>query len=92
LIAGVLPLLTAGFDQLYLNTVLRYTDPVSVSLPHLCATAEWLMSPDGTPYLSTHLSITSDFFWFAAIGEMLGVFLLSRMFGKRPDKENLVTA
>lgn len=92
LIGGLLPLLIAGFDQLYLNTILRYTGPTSISLPYLCTTAEWLVSANGTSYLSTHLSITSDFFWFVKIAEMLGAFLLSRMFGKRPDKENLVTA
>jgi DNA-binding CsgD family transcriptional regulator len=92
LIAGMLPLFVAGFDQLYLNTILRVTSPLSVSLPDLCATAEWLTSPDGTSYLSTHLEITSDFFWFIAVAEMLVVFLWSRMFGKHSDKGSLATA
>jgi len=90
--AGVLPLLAAGFDQLYLNTILRYTGATSVSLPYLCTIAEWLISPDGTAYLSTQLNITSDFFWFAAIAEMLVVFLLSRVFGKHPGNSNLAPA
>ena len=92
LIAGVLPLLVLGFDQLCLNTILRYTGAATVLLPHLCTTAEWLTSPDGTTYLSTQLSITSDFFWFAIVGEMLIVFLLSRVLGKRPENSNLATA
>ncbi len=92
LVAGMLPLLIGGFDQLYLNTILRYTDSISVSLPTLCMTAEWLKAADGTLYLSTQSSITSDFVWFVAMAEMLIAFLLSRMFGKRPDKENLVPA
>ena len=92
LIAGLLPLLIAGFDQLYLNTVLRYTDSIEVLLPALCTTAEWLKAPDGTLYLSTQLSITSDFVWFVAMAEMLIAFLLSRMFGKRSGRDNLVTA
>jgi DNA-binding CsgD family transcriptional regulator len=92
LVAGMLPLLIGGIDQLYLNTILRYTDSISVSLPALCTTAEWLKAADGTLYLSTQSSITSDFVWFAAMAEMLIAFLLSRMLGKRPDKENLVTA
>lgn len=92
LFAGILPLLAAGFDQLYLNTILRYTGATSVSLPYLCAIAEWLISPDGTSYLSTQVNITSDFFWFAAIAEMLVVFLLSRVFGKQSGKSNLAPA
>ena len=92
LIAAILPLLVLFFDQLYLYTFLRYSGFTSVSLPSLCATADWLMSPDGTSYLSTQLSITSDFFWFVAIAEILGVFLLSRILGKRPEKNNLAHA
>ena len=92
LIAGTLPLIAAGFDQLCLHTILRYMDSASVSLPFLCTTAEWLVSPDGTSYLSTQLNITSDFIWFAAIAEMLIPFLLSRVFGKHPVKSNLATA
>ncbi|MCI0555031.1 MAG: helix-turn-helix transcriptional regulator [Anaerolineae bacterium] len=92
LFAGMLPLLVLGFDQLYLNTILRYTGAASVLLPHLCTTAEWLISPDGTTYLSTQLSIQSDLFWFAIIGEMLVMFLLSRVFGKRPGNSNLAPA
>jgi DNA-binding CsgD family transcriptional regulator len=92
LVAGILPLLIAGFDQLYLNTILRFTDAISVSLPTFCMTAEWLKAPDGTFYLSTQSSITSDFVWFVAMAEMVIAFFLSRMFGKHSGKDNLVTA
>ncbi len=92
LFAGILPLFVLVFDQLCLNTILRYTGAASVLLPHLCTTAEWLISPDGTTYLSTQLSIKSDLFWFAIVGEMLVVFLLSRVLGKHSGKSNLAPA
>ena len=91
LIAALLPLIVAGFDQLYLNTILRYVDPISFSIPNLSATAGWLRSPDGVAYLSTQLNVTSDVLWFIAIAEMLVMFMLSRVFGKHSGKDNLVT-
>jgi hypothetical protein len=90
--AGVLPLIAAGFDQLYLNTVLRYTDAVSISIANISATAEWMVSPEGKSSLSTHLSVTSEMLWFMAIAEVLTVFMLSRWAGKRPHNDTFATA
>jgi DNA-binding CsgD family transcriptional regulator len=92
-IAGIFPFIAAGFDQLYINTILRFTSGVSeVALNGLfiCSSAEWLTSPDGTSYLSTTLSWTSEAVWVLAFFGMLGMFFLTRIFGKRPS--NLVTA
>lgn len=85
LIAAGLPLLAAVFDQLYLNTALRFTDPVSISIASISATAEWLSSPDGGLHRSTQLSATSDLLWYIAIAYMISIFFVSRMTGKHPD-------
>lgn len=85
MIAAGLPLLAAGFDQLYLNTALRFTDPVSISLASISATAAWLSSPEGGLYRSTHLSATSDLLWYLAIAYMISMFFVSRMAGKQRD-------
>jgi len=84
LVAAGLPLIAAGFDQLYLNTALRFTDPVSISIANISATAQWLSSPDGDIYRSTHLSATSDLLWFIAIAYMLVLFSIGRVPGRRP--------
>jgi hypothetical protein len=89
--AVFLPLLAAGFDQLYVSTVLRYTDPISISLFNISTTAEWLVSPDGSAYRSTRLSATSNLLWFISMGYMLVLFFFSHMFGRRSDKNNLAT-
>jgi hypothetical protein len=90
LIAAGLPLIAAGFDQLYLNTALRFTDPVSVSIASISATAEWLTSPEGVSHRSTHLSTTSDLLWFIALTYMLMLSSISWLTGKQSD--NLATA
>lgn len=91
LIAGTLPLIAAGFDQVYLLMVLPYTGVTTISIPSIQATAEWLTSADGFPCLVTNLSITSDGPWFVAIAQMLLLVLFSRKFGKHPNNGNLVT-
>ena len=91
-ITVLLPLIAAGFDQLYLNTVLRYTEPTSTNIANISAAAAWLVSPEGNPYRSTHLSVKSDALWFVAIGYMLVLFFLSRAAGKRSNKDTLVAA
>jgi hypothetical protein len=89
LIAAVLPLIAAGFDQLYVNTVLRYTDPISVSIANISTTAQWVTSADGMTYRSTALSITSDLLWFIANGYMVVMFLISRMPGRQNNVNDL---
>jgi len=81
--SALLPLIAAGFDQLYMNTVLRYTDPISISIANISASAQWLTSADGGMYRSTHLSVKSDVLWFIVIAEMLVMFLLSCVLEKR---------
>lgn len=88
--AGVLPLIAAGFDQAYLNTVLRFTEPISTSIASISATAAWLVSPEGNPYRSTHLSVTSDMLWFIALAYMLILFFFSRI--TRSGENNLASA
>ncbi len=89
--AALLPLIAAGFDQAYLNTVLRFTEPISTSIANISATAAWLVSPEGDPYRSTHLNVTSDVLWFVALAYMLVLFFFSRVAGKRSDKNNLAS-
>jgi DNA-binding CsgD family transcriptional regulator len=89
--AGLLPLIAAGFDQVYLNTVLRFTEPIATSVANISATAAWLVSPEGDLYRSTNLSVTSDGLWFIALAYMLILFFLSRVAGTRSDKNNLAT-
>lgn len=93
--AGILPFIATGFDQLYINTILRFTSGVSeVALNGLfiCTSAKWLTNPDGTSYLSTTLSSTSEAVWVLAIFGMLTMFFLSRIFGERSNKDDLVAA
>lgn len=92
LVAGILPLIAAGFDQAYLLMVLPYTGATTTSIPTIQATAEWLTSANGFPCLVTNLSITSDGAWFIAIGEVLVLFLLSRKFGKHSGDNKLAIA
>jgi len=89
--AVLLPLLAIGFDQLYLNTILRFTDPISVSIANLSTRAEWLTSADGNLYRSTHISATSDLLWFITIAYMLVVFFFSRAIGNRSNNQKPAT-
>jgi DNA-binding CsgD family transcriptional regulator len=90
-IFGLLPLLAAGFDEIYLNTVLRLTDPISTNIGSISAQAEWIMSADGSAYRSTHLSIASDVLWFVAILYMLVLFCVGWMSGRRFNRKDLAT-
>ena len=90
-IFGLLPLLAAGFDQIYLNTVLRYTEPISMTIGGISAQAEWILSPEGYLYRSTHLSIVSDVLWFVAIVYMLVLFCVGWMSGRRFNRNDLAT-
>jgi len=91
-IAALIPLLAAGFDQLYVNTVLRFTDPISIAITNISARAEWLTAPNGSLYRSTHLSTTSNDLWFLSIAYMLIVFFISNTIGNRSDKNNPAAA
>jgi len=91
-ISALLPLLVAGFDQLYLNTILRYTEPISTTIANISASAAWLTSPTGNFYRATHLSVTSEILWGIASAYMLVLFSFSRIGGKRSGKDTVVSA
>ena len=88
----LLPLITAGFDQLYINTVLRYTEPIAINIVNISAKAMWLVSPEGNPYRSTQLSIASDALWFIAIGYILILFYIGQVSSTRFNKSDLASA
>jgi len=90
IVFGVLPLIAAGFDTIYLNTILRYTNPISMTLGSISAQAEWILSSNG-PYRSTSLSITSDTLWYVAIFYMLALYFVGRVSGNRFNKNGLAT-
>jgi len=87
--AMTFPLIAAVFDQLYLNTVLRYTEPVSTTIANVSARAAWLTSPDGDFYRSTSLSSTSDILWFVIMGYTLVLFFLTLKTSQTPKQGNL---
>jgi DNA-binding CsgD family transcriptional regulator len=91
-LAALLPVCAMGFDQLYLNTILRYTEPISLTLVDLSASAQWAVSPEGAAYRSTNLSTTSNIVWWITVGYMLVLFALGRMVGKPTNNGNLATA
>jgi DNA-binding CsgD family transcriptional regulator len=88
---ALLPLIAAGFDQLYINTVLRYTEPISTTIGNISTQAMWLVAPWGEFYLSTERHTGSDNLWFSVNVIMLLLFVFSLVAGKRFDKSNLAT-
>ncbi len=79
--AAVCPLIAAGFDRWYFNTIVPYTGPVSISFAGITATAERVISP-GYSYSSKSFSSTSDILWQIAIVYTLVLFIFSRAAGK----------
>lgn len=90
--AALLPLIAAGFDQIYLNSVLRYTEPISTTIGNVSTQAMWRVAPWGEAYLYTERHFGSDNLWFWANAFILLLFVFSRMAGKRYDKNNLAIA
>jgi len=85
--SALLPLAPALFDQAYLQTVLRTTEPISVTIAGIYTEAAWLMSPEGHFLLSRTRHTGSDDLWFWASASMLVLFIVSRAVGRR-FKEN----
>jgi len=90
-ISILLPLIAAGFDQIYLNTILRYTEPISTTIGNISSQAMWRVAPWGEAYLYRERHSGSDNLWFWINAIMLLLFLFSRVAGKRFDKNNLAT-
>lgn len=90
-LAALCPLIAASFDYLYVNTIVQYTGPVSISFAGITASAGWATSPEGYWFRSSHLSITSDMPWLIAIVYMLVLFAFSRAVGKQ-SKNNMANA
>jgi len=86
-----IPIIAWGVDQVYLLVILPYIGVATIAFPAIKATAEWLVSAEGQPCLSTSLSITSDAPLFIAMTEILLILLLSRGLGK-PSGGNLAAA
>jgi DNA-binding CsgD family transcriptional regulator len=87
-----LPLIPALFDQVYLQTVLRYTESISVTIAGIYAEAGWLMSPQGHFLLYRTRQTGSDDLWLLVSAWMLLLFIISLMAGKRFKKDSMVTA
>ncbi len=80
--AVLCPLIAAGFDRWYFNTIVPYTGPVSISFAGITATAKRVILSPGYSYSSKNFSITSDILWHIAIAYMLVLFVFSRAVGK----------
>jgi DNA-binding CsgD family transcriptional regulator len=90
--SAVLPLFPALFDQIYLQTVLRFTESTSVTIAGIYAEAGWLMSPQGHFLLYRTRQTGSDDLWLLISASMLLLFIISLTAGKRFKKNGMVTA
>jgi hypothetical protein len=90
LISASLPLLAALFDQVYLQTVLRYKESTSVTIAGIYAKAGWLSS-EGHSYLYRIRQTSSDDLWLWVSASMLLLFIMSLVASKRPEKDEMVT-
>lgn len=80
-----LPFIATSIDQLYINLILPYTQPISTSIAGISAEAIWVDS-----YRSTHLSITSDVFWYITIAYVLALFLIGYFYNNRFKRNDLI--
>jgi len=92
IVSASLPLVVALFDQIYLQTVLRITEPISTTIASVYTEAGWLMSPDGQSYLYRTRQTVSDDLWLWVSAAMLLVFIISLLAGRRFKKDDMVTA
>ena len=88
--ASSLPLIPALFDQIYLQTVLRFRRPISTTFANISTQAGWLMSPDGGAYLFRNRQTFSDDLWVWTMMAMLLLFILSLMARKRFKRDDMV--
>lgn len=85
--SALLPLVPALFDQIYLQTVLRFTEPISTTIANISTEAGWLMSTDGQSYLYRSRQTGSDDLWLFANVCMLFIFSLAA--GQRFKKDGM---
>lgn len=90
IVSALLPLMAALFDQIYIQTVLRYKESTTVTIAGIYAQASWLMSPEGYFYLYRARQTTSDDLWLGVCACMLLLFILSLVAMKRIRKDNIV--
>jgi len=91
IIASSLPLLAALLDQIYLQTILRFREPISTTFANISTEAGWLMSPDGGAYLFRNRQTFSDDLWLWMMAAMLLLFVISLMARKRFKQDGMVT-
>ena len=92
ILATSLPLTAALFDQIYLQTALRFTDSITTSFASITTEAGWLMSPDGQFHLYRSRHTGSDDLWLWASASMLVLFIISLIAGKRLKKDDMLPA
>jgi len=92
IVSSCLPLVAALFDQIYLQTVLRFSEPISTTIASIYTEAGWLMSPDGQSHLYRARQTGSDDLWLWISAAMLLLFIISLLAGKRFKRDDMVTA
>lgn len=90
IVSALLPLMAGLFDQVYIQTVLRYKEATSVTIAGIYAKASWLMSPEGYFYLYRMRQTNSDDLWLWVSSSMLLLFIMSLVASKRYDKNKLI--
>ena len=91
-VSALLPLIAASFDQMYLNTVLPYTEPISTTIANISTRAEWFVAPWGESYLRTERrAFGAERLWFWINTSMLLLFFISAVAGKRFKGNDLAT-
>lgn len=92
LVSTALPLSAALFDQIYLQTVLRFTGPISTTIAGVYTEAGWLMSSEGQSHLYRTRQTGSDDLWLWVSASILLLFIISLLAGRRFKKDDLATA
>jgi len=92
IIASSLPLLAALFDQIYLQTILRFREPISTTFANISTEAGWLTSPDGGTYLFRNRQTFSDDLWLWTMAAMLLLFIVSLIARKQFKQDDMVIA
>jgi len=81
------PFIATGIDQLYINLILPYTQPISTTIAGISAQAMWVDS-----YRSTHLSVTSDLFWYVVLAYVIAFFVIGYFYNNRFKRNDLAIA
>lgn len=92
IISASLPMVAALFDQVYLQTILRFSKPISTTVASIYTEAGWLISIDGQSHLYRARQTGSDDLWLWVSAAMLLLFILGLLAGKRFKKDDMVTA